>query len=83
MRIALSIAVMMMVGSELFASFDGIGYFVLRTQQTAAVTDMWTAVILLGVIGYVLNAAYGCMEHFVLRWHRGLRAAATSDAKGR
>lgn len=82
-RLGVSIAIMMMVGSELFASVNGIGYFVLRTQETAAVTDMWTAVILLGLLGYIFNTGYALIEHVLLKWHRGLRATESSHARGR
>ncbi|WP_033294499.1 ABC transporter permease [Amycolatopsis jejuensis] len=73
-RVSVSIAVSMMVGSELFASTEGIGYFVLRTRETSAVTDLWTAIILLGLLGYLINLLYGAVEHVLLGWHRGLRA---------
>lgn len=73
-RVAVSVAVSMMVGSELFASTEGIGYFVLRTRETSAVTDLWTAIIVLGLVGYLVNLLQSAIEHHLLRWHRGARA---------
>jgi sulfonate transport system permease protein len=73
-RVAVSVAVSMMVGSELFASTEGIGYFVLRTRETSAVTDLWTAIIVLGLVGYLVNLLQSAIEHNLLRWHRGARA---------
>lgn len=74
-RVSVSVAVSMMVGSELFASSEGIGYFVLRTRETSAVTDLWTAIIVIGLVGYAVNLIQTAVEHFLLRWHRGLRAS--------
>lgn len=74
-RVSVSVAVSMMVGSELFASTSGIGYFVLRTRETSAVTDLWTAIVVIGLVGYAVNLLQTLVEHYLLRWHRGLRAA--------
>jgi ABC-type nitrate/sulfonate/bicarbonate transport system permease component len=67
-RTSLGISVILMVGSELYASSSGIGYFVMQSQQTYAVADMWSGVILLGIIGYVLNLGYLAIERRLLRW---------------
>lgn len=75
-RIALSLAVIMMVVSEMVASTNGIGYFVLQSQRTYAITAMWSGIFLLALLGYVLNALFLLVERRVLRWHRGARAGA-------
>lgn len=67
-RTSLGISVVLMVGSELYASSSGIGYFVLQSQQSYAITAMWSGVILLGIIGYLLNLLYGLLERRLLRW---------------
>jgi ABC-type nitrate/sulfonate/bicarbonate transport system permease component len=36
---------------------------------------MWAAILLIGIIGYVLNLVYALAEHHFLAWHRGWRAA--------
>jgi len=76
MRTALSLAVIMMVISEMVASTNGIGYFVLEAQRTFAIPAMWSGIILLGLLGYLLNVAFVIVERRVLRWHRGARAGA-------
>jgi len=73
MRTCLSISIILMVISEMVASTDGIGYFVIESQRTFAMTAMWTGIILLGVLGYVLNVLFTLVEKRALRWHRGLR----------
>jgi len=75
-RLALAIALILMVVSEMVASTDGLGYFVLLSQQTFAIPEMWSGILLLGIIGYVFNGIFVLAERRALRWHRGWRAAA-------
>jgi sulfonate transport system permease protein len=72
-RLALAIALILMVISEMAGSVNGIGYFVLLSQQTFAIPQMWAGIILLGLIGYLSNAVFVMVEHLVLAWHRGWR----------
>ena len=76
MRTSLSLALILMVISEMVASTNGIGYFVLQSQRTFAIPEMWSGILLLGILGYALNGAFVLIERRVLRWHRGARASA-------
>jgi ABC-type nitrate/sulfonate/bicarbonate transport system permease component len=76
MRTSLSLALILMVISEMVASTNGIGYFVLQSQRSFAIPEMWSGILLLGILGYVLNAIFLLVERRVLRWHRGARASA-------
>jgi ABC-type nitrate/sulfonate/bicarbonate transport system permease component len=78
MRTSLSLALILMVISEMVASTNGIGYFVLQSQRAFAIPEMWSGILLLGILGYVLNAAFTLVERRVLRWHRGARAGTES-----
>jgi ABC-type nitrate/sulfonate/bicarbonate transport system permease component len=78
MRTSLSLALILMVISEMVASTNGIGYFVLQSQRSFAIPEMWSGILLLGILGYVLNAVFLLVERRVLRWHRGSRASALS-----
>ncbi|MFJ6570716.1 ABC transporter permease [Streptomyces sp. NPDC091292] len=76
MRTSLSLAVILMVVSEMVASSNGIGYFVLQSQRTFAIVDMWSGIVLLGIVGYLLNALFLVVENRVLAWHRGATTGA-------
>jgi ABC-type nitrate/sulfonate/bicarbonate transport system permease component len=76
MRTSLSLALILMVISEMVASANGIGYFVLQSQRTFAIPEMWSGILLLGILGYALNAVFVVIERRVLRWHRGSRESA-------
>jgi ABC-type nitrate/sulfonate/bicarbonate transport system permease component len=74
MRTSLSLAVIMMVISEMVASTNGIGFFVLQSQRSFAIPEMWSGIVLLGIVGYALNLLFTVVERRVLAWHRGAHA---------
>jgi ABC-type nitrate/sulfonate/bicarbonate transport system permease component len=76
MRTSLSLALILMVISEMVASSNGIGYFVLQSQRSFAIPEMWSGIILLGILGYLFNAVFLLVERRMLAWHRGARAAS-------
>jgi ABC-type nitrate/sulfonate/bicarbonate transport system permease component len=78
MRTSLSLALILMVISEMVASTNGIGYFILQSQRTFAISEMWSGILLLGILGYALNMAFVMIERRVLRWHRGSHASVLS-----
>jgi ABC-type nitrate/sulfonate/bicarbonate transport system permease component len=76
MRTSLSIAIILMVVSEMVASRDGVGYFVLESQRRFAISDMWTGILVLGIVGYLANFLFVRVERRVLRWHRESKGLA-------
>ncbi len=72
-RQALSIAIILMVISEMFAARDGLGFSIVQFQREFAIPQMWTGIILLGLIGVALSLIFRAVERPVLSWHRGLR----------
>jgi ABC-type nitrate/sulfonate/bicarbonate transport system permease component len=75
MRLSLSLAVIIMVVSEYFSSTNGVGYVLLISKNTFQLEPMWAAIVLIGLLGYVLNLVYILLERRFLAWHRGWRAA--------
>ena len=65
------LAVILMVISEMVASTNGIGFFVLQSQRSFDIPEMWSGILLLGILGYVLNVIFIMVERRVLAWHRG------------
>lgn len=68
-RIALSVAFVMMVVTELVAATSGIGYVTLQAQQTFQVSQMWAGMLLLGILGVLFNGAFVLIERRLLRWY--------------
>ena len=50
-RIALSIALVMMVISELIAADDGLGFYILRNQRLFQTANVYAGVLTIGTIG--------------------------------
>ena len=75
MRTSVSLAVIMMVLSEYFSSTSGVGYVLLISKNTFQLKPMWAAILLIGLLGFLLNLLFLLFERRVLAWHRGWRAA--------
>ena len=71
LRVSLSIAVILMVISEMVATLNGVGFTLVQAQRTFRTVDVWAGILLLGLIGYGLNAGLGVLERRALRWQRG------------
>ncbi len=80
LRTALALALILMVISEMEASTNGIGFFVLQSQRSFAIPDMWSGILLLGGLGFGFNIGFVELERRILRWHRGARASALGQA---
>jgi ABC-type nitrate/sulfonate/bicarbonate transport system permease component len=78
MRISLSLAVITMVLSEYFASSSGVGYVLLISKNTFQLAPMWAAIVLIGLLGYLLNVVFVLAERRLLAWHRGWRASGAA-----
>lgn len=74
-RQALSIGVILMVISEMFSASNGIGFAILQFQRGFAVPEMWTGILLLGVVGVALALVFRVVEARILNWYEGMKQA--------
>jgi ABC-type nitrate/sulfonate/bicarbonate transport system permease component len=75
MRVSLALAVIIMVVAEYFSSTSGVGYVLLISKNTFQMGPMWAAIVLIGLLGYLLSLLFALAERRFLAWHRGWRAA--------
>jgi ABC-type nitrate/sulfonate/bicarbonate transport system permease component len=68
LRISLSLSIILMVTSELVGATDGIGFFLSNAKKSFQLPEMWSAIVLLGILGYLLNTALLVIERRVLGW---------------
>ncbi|OLR89855.1 ABC transporter permease [Actinokineospora bangkokensis] len=68
LRLSLSIALILMVVSELVGSEDGIGNQLLTAQRDYDLPTMWAWIVLLGVLGYLFNTLLLLAERRALAW---------------
>jgi ABC-type nitrate/sulfonate/bicarbonate transport system permease component len=79
LRQSMSIGIILMVVSEMFAASDGIGFALVQYQRTFAIPEMWSGIILLGIIGIVLSLIFRAIEAWLLGWYHGLRQAQRAN----
>lgn len=70
-RIGLSLAIVLMVVSEMFAAQNGIGFPIVQFQRNFAIPQMWSGVIRLGVLGLLLAGLFRLVERQALGWYAG------------
>lgn len=73
LRTSIAIAVLLLVIAEQLGSTNGIGWFVLYSQQGYDVKGMWAGIVMLGLLGIGASALLSLVEGRVLRWHSGQR----------
>ncbi len=71
LRVSLAIALILVTTSEMVVSNDGLGYYVLESQRTFQIPQMYAAVVALGIIGYALNRLFLAIDAWAMAWHRG------------
>ncbi|MFH9002599.1 ABC transporter permease [Streptomyces afghaniensis] len=76
LRQALSIGIILMVISEMFAASNGLGFTIVQFQRGFAIPDMWTGILALGLLGFLLSVVFQWVERRVLGWYHVLRASA-------
>jgi sulfonate transport system permease protein len=76
LRVSLAVALLVLAFSEMFAGTNGLGFFILFAQETYRIPDMWSGIVMLGLVGYAVNVLFLLVERRALRWHRGWRATA-------
>ena len=72
-RQTLSIALIMMVISEMFNTSSGLGYRIVYFQRNYLIAEMWSGILLLGLVGVFLALVFSFVERRVLRWYHGIK----------
>ncbi|GAB3615574.1 ABC transporter permease [Okibacterium endophyticum] len=70
LRIALTASLLLAVVSEFLLATDGIGFQLVQAQRRFQLLDMWSWMLVLGVLGLLLNTLLELIENRVLGWHR-------------
>ncbi|MFF4410946.1 ABC transporter permease [Streptosporangium sp. NPDC001559] len=73
LRLSLSLALILMVVSELVGSTNGIGFQLRDAERAFDPPGLWGSLVVLGLLGYVLNLAFFTAERRVLSWHRAAK----------
>lgn len=76
LRLSLSLAVILMVVSELVGSGFGIGRALVDAQGNYDLPEMWCWIVLLSILGYFFNTVLLIGERRALRWQNTLGGTA-------
>ncbi|MGE4240545.1 ABC transporter permease [Ramlibacter sp.] len=68
LRTSLALALIVTVVAEMIAGSEGIGYYLMTMQFAMRAGDMYAAILLLALLGYVLNLLMLAVEKRVLHW---------------
>jgi ABC-type nitrate/sulfonate/bicarbonate transport system permease component len=70
MRISLTIALIVTIVAEMMEGGDGLGYYIIAMQYALRAADMYAAIIVLALLGYVLNRIFIEIEARAIHWAR-------------
>lgn len=70
LRVSIGIGLILMIVSELYATTEGLGYQVVLYQGSFDYVQMWSAFMLIALLGITLNLIFSALEKRALRWQR-------------
>ena len=76
LRIALAIALILTVIAEMVGATAGIGYFILDSQRSFRIPQMYAGMLVLALLGYGLNRAFLAVDTRLMAWHRPVSEGA-------
>jgi ABC-type nitrate/sulfonate/bicarbonate transport system permease component len=68
MRVAVGLALLMTILTEMLAGGGGLGYLVLENQRSFRIRDMYAWLVILAVIGLLINIALAHAERRFVPW---------------
>lgn len=68
-RVAIAVALVLMVISEFFGASAGVGFYINDSKQRFAMPETWAGTVLIGILGYVLSALFLALERRLLAWY--------------
>lgn len=79
LRVAIAIALIVGISSEMMLSADGLGRRVVNAQRMLQIADLYAGVLTLAVLGFVLNRGFQIVEKRFVGWHRGTTGSDAPD----
>ncbi|QJW83831.1 ABC transporter permease subunit [Ramlibacter terrae] len=70
LRTSLALALIVTVVAEMIAGSEGIGFHLMTMQYAMRPGEMYFAILLLAMLGYLLNLCMVRVERRVLHWYQ-------------
>jgi len=77
--VGLSIGIILMVISEMFAATNGLGAAIIYFQRSFEIPEMWSGVLMLGLFGFTLSILFSLVERHLLAWYYSMRNLERRD----
>jgi ABC-type nitrate/sulfonate/bicarbonate transport system permease component len=74
LRIALSIALILVTTAEMVAGSKGLGFFILDEERSMHSHNMYAGIILVAAFGYTINRLFLGLEARLMKWRYGMMA---------
>ena len=68
LRTASAIALVLAITVEMLTGRPGIGFYIENVRLNGLITEMWAAILVTGVLGYLVNALFMALERIALPW---------------
>lgn len=79
-RLAVAATLLVSVIAEMLLSTDGIGVYLLRSQEHFRIADGFAGILVIAVVGWCVNAAFLYLDRHLLAWHHASTGRARSAA---
>lgn len=72
LEVGLQIAILVMIVSEFLGSGFGVGSFIIHSQNTFKIIDMWAGVFIVGLLTLILNGLFNLFKRLFFPWQANL-----------
>lgn len=76
LRVTLSLSLKVMLVAEWLLTDYGLGFYLLDKQRNYEIAEMWSALFMLAILGYLINIVFLMVERRLLAWHEGAHGRA-------
>lgn len=70
LKLGMGMALILVVAAEMSAAKAGVGWMIWRAYDMFAIEQMFVALIVLSVLGYLFSIALDLAEHWIIPWKR-------------
>ena len=77
LRLAVSVSLLATVVGEMLGGTDGLGFLILIAQRTFEYPEMYSGILMLGLLGITANGVFRMLERYTLHWHGSVRHAGS------
>ncbi len=74
LRISLASSIIVVTVTEMLASPNGLGFFIMDMYNAYRTPQMYAGIITIGIVGYCLNRLFLVAEGRLMAWHKGWTA---------